>query len=569
MGLSALNLYNVSGTIDLSKKQLDFYFPPFVTHSVLLVMSYTSAVKLILMEYLTIIDFKWLTYCSNLIIDNTGYLETMHKDVFSNTNFVINSIAVLLSLINAIDHKRKDSMLVFLLWNINTIWPQADGLVNSLMGDFLRIFIAVLTCIATIITNKSSQEAATKVNSADSSFHRIYSDCDEDLSEHSDEELSTSYESSFTPRNRKYQRSIINNSFSSIKSLSPSELTNGTLRNRWTNSASILNHSFRNESQPSSYTHYSPPKENLFLQQRANDQSYFFPNKFDAAKKCTSMSSLNPSYRIADDCQTKLTGLNISGINYANNRTITCSSPTPSIISVNRQRSHLLTPSRLNFNQDFNNHSSIATPVTQTSWVAGGFFVKNSMSPQKRPQPQTDDLHPILSRTSSQSSGFESHTSSLHNIYGNGSRGSSIAGDADYVSIFSEPKNFSDSVSQVGHRKNTTPSFTFGSTTLQKPKAIFPDLNNTQPTFIGPISCPTDSLTNYSTFPWTNCRDSSTPRPVYHQFGTHRGTIGGSYSGSMDSLNLFNKSSFHRSPVIRKGSLLKTLYDNRSTGDKF
>lgn len=404
------------------------------------------------------------------------------------------------------------------------------------------------------------QEPAPKGQSANNSFHRIYSNCDEDLSENSDGEA-TLYSDSYssTPRSRKCDSlSVLNNSFTSAKSFSSTMLATATPK---TSPANILNQSFRSE-----YQHlpcYRQSAQDLFKQQNSTDRPYYFPNKgINETKRCSSMIGLN-SFRIPDDWQNKLTDLNISGTNHANNKTITCSSPTPSIISVNRRRSQLLTPARLNFNS----HSSLTAPVTQTSWVAGGFFVKNNMSPQKRQQPQTNLLHPILSRTSSQSSGFESQSSSAHNGHTNGSRESSIAGDA--VSIFSEPTHFADSASQMGI-DNTTNSM-FG-TSLPRPKPFFPVLNKNQSTFIGSPSCRTESLTNYSMFPWTNENNilttspqPSLPQPVYHQFGTQR--HGFCNGGSMDSLNVFNKFPYH-STAIRKGSLMKPLTDSYFLDDK-
>lgn len=268
------------------------------------------------------------------------------------------------------------------------------------------------------------------------------------------------------------------------------------------------------------------------------------------------MLGLNSTFCIPDDCQTKLIDLNISGTKHrTKNKTITCSSPTPSLISVNRDRSQLLTPARLNFNS----HPSLQAPVTQTSWVAGGFFVKNSMSPQKRQEPLTD-LHPILSRTSSQSSGFESRASSAHNGNTNGSRESSIGGDV--VSNFSEPLHFADSVSQMG-----VGCVGNSASTLPRPKPFFPALNRSQSTFIDSSICRNESLTNYSMFPWTN-NDTMLPNlPVYHQFGTQRGIDSRFDNGSSNSMNNLNKFTYHSSS-IHKGSFIKPLSDNMALNDK-
>lgn len=394
--------------------------------------------------------------------------------------------------------------------------------------------------VVTILNSILIRESIPKGQSKNNSFHRIYSNCDEDLSENSDGEttqISDSYSS--TPRSS----SILNTAFGSAKSSSTSPLKSAP---SWMSSANNLNYAFNSEFQraPS----YQQSNQNLFKQQ------YIFPNEaINESQRCSSMIGLNnASFRIPDDCQNKLTDLNISGLRHRNKNTITCSSPTPSIISLNRCRSQLLTPSRLNFN----GHSQLTAPVTKTSWVAGGFFVKNNnMSPQKRQQPQTVLLHPILSRTSSQSSGFESQASSAHNGNPNGSRESSIAGDA--VSNFSEPTLIADSASQMGINGFTNSMF---STALPRPKPFFPLLNHNQSTF---IDSP-ESFTNYSTYQWPNRNVTnslpSTPQPVYHQFGTHR-------HSTYNNDSMFNKFPYH-SPTIRKGSLMKPLNDSYLFGDK-
>lgn len=434
-----------------------------------------------------------------------------------------------------------------------------------LIKNFLfQILIAILLSVVTMLNSILHQETTPKGESPNNSFHRIYSNCDEDLSENSDGEA-TLYSDSYssTPRNRMYDTaSLLNNSFNSVKSLSPSMLATATPKNT---SANILNHSFRSEFQQSPYYHQS--NQELFKPNSSSDRLFFFPNKpINETQRCSSMVGLKSPFSIPDDCQNKLTDLNISGTNRINNRTITCSSPTPSIISVNRRRSQLLTPARLNLNS----HSPLTAPVTQTSWVAGGFFMKNNMSPQKRQQPQSELLYPILSRTSSQSSGFESQASSAQNGNANGSRESSIAGDA--VSNFSEPTHFADSASQMGIDNVTNSMF---ATTLPRPKPFFPVLSKNQSTFIGSPSCRSEPMTNYSMYPWSNHPTNSTltspqqqpsPQPVYHQFGTQRHGFYNS-GGSVDSLNSFNKFPYH-STAIRKGSLMKPLNESYFLDDK-
>lgn len=150
--LSVWNLYNASGTVNLSKKQLDIYFPPFVTHTILLVISYISAVKLLVMEYLSTIpsftfDFKWLSYYTSVIKDISHFLKlTTVNNVVNETDFVINSAAIMLSLSLVLENglKRYGSILLMLLWNVNMLWPKiAEEMVNSVAGDFLKVSITI------------------------------------------------------------------------------------------------------------------------------------------------------------------------------------------------------------------------------------------------------------------------------------------------------------------------------------------------------------------------------------------------------------------------------------------
>lgn len=144
--LSVWNLYNTSGTVNFTKKHLDSYFPPVVTHAILLAVSYMSAVRLLVTEYLSTvmfftIDFKSLG--SNITNDINDFLKsTIASDHFNETDFLINSAAVLLTLKLVLENglKRLDSTLMMLLWNVNMLWPKiAEGLVSDLPGDVFKV----------------------------------------------------------------------------------------------------------------------------------------------------------------------------------------------------------------------------------------------------------------------------------------------------------------------------------------------------------------------------------------------------------------------------------------------
>lgn len=144
--LSVWNLYSTSATVNLSKKHLDTYFPPIVTHVILLLVSYVSAVRLLLTEYVSTIpffavDFNWFSFDITSNINDFLKLSTANE-YLRETDFVVNSAAVMLSLTLVLDNglKRLGSILIMLLWNVNMLWPKiTEGMVDDLPGDLLKV----------------------------------------------------------------------------------------------------------------------------------------------------------------------------------------------------------------------------------------------------------------------------------------------------------------------------------------------------------------------------------------------------------------------------------------------
>lgn len=134
-------------------------------------------------------------------------------------------------------------------------------------------------------------------------------------------------------------------------------------------------------------------------------------------ERCSSRLSMND---IPDEFESGITQLSISGVaksreHYRNSNNHVSEAIAPFAF---RQRKTLLLPARLRYDESNQQDSSIA--ANQSSWLAGGYW-NNTTSPQKKkqfadaalrpnhsPQWQTNDMFPIISRTSSQSSGFES-----------------------------------------------------------------------------------------------------------------------------------------------------------------
>lgn len=156
----------------------------------------------------------------------------------------------------------------------------------------------------------------------------------------------------------------------------------------------------------------------------------------DIVSRCASRNSL---YDVPDDFESGITQLSISGIGgkHVNYRKQTRIFGSSDRIRDSLQKS-ILAPSRLNVNEH----------VNQSSWLAGGFW-NNNTSPQKRSASQINHSHierdgvsqgfegiPMMSRTSSHSSGFES----MKNWKNNSSENSLCDdNDLDRTFLFCEP----------------------------------------------------------------------------------------------------------------------------------
>lgn len=129
--------------------------------------------------------------------------------------------------------------------------------------------------------------------------------------------------------------------------------------------------------------------------------------------RCFSRLSVND---IPDDFESGITQLSINGLSAKRDFYHNQNGNTPSVSSM-QQRRLLLQPSRLDMDEDKLECGSIS--AHQTSWIAGGYW-NGSTSPTKRQSSghipctqqqfrrHANEIFPMMSRTSSQSSGFES-----------------------------------------------------------------------------------------------------------------------------------------------------------------
>lgn len=141
--LSVWNLCNSSKSVHLSKSHFDSYFPPLATHLILIIISFISAVRLLVIEY-SLAIFSTIGF--NLVLsymteNNSGFFELPIVHDYQ-VDFVINLAAVLLSikLVLARCSSRLGSLLLMFLWNVNMLWPTIAGsMLNEFAEDLLKV----------------------------------------------------------------------------------------------------------------------------------------------------------------------------------------------------------------------------------------------------------------------------------------------------------------------------------------------------------------------------------------------------------------------------------------------
>lgn len=294
---------------------------------------------------------------------------------------------------------------------------------STIFSSFWNIFFISKTFVV----------ADTKSNN---SFHRIY-DADSDVSDESDVEsdLNTSMRSNASLKsNQSFLdfNSTMNASFSSkapsIRSMSVRSMKTPLRASMSALNATVTRPSSRMSNVDLSRDNYEPAPSMYASAQALNRPSSHFgsvhqlnaksTSTFD--NRCLSRLSVND---VPDDFESGITQLSISGLTAKRNFYQNQNGNAPSVASM-RQRRSILMPARLDPNEDQMERASIS--AHQTSWIAGGYW-NGSTSPTKRQsfghlphaqqqfQQQVNDVFPMMSRTSSQSSGFESMKNGLEN----------------------------------------------------------------------------------------------------------------------------------------------------------
>lgn len=335
-----------------------------------------------------------------------------------------------------------------------------------------------------ILPNKQNQSS----DKPNSSFHRIDSEIQSDVSDDSDveSELNTSLRSnmsSFSKRSAWNETKVLN---STLSTKAPSLYSANSMRQRpyGISTQSIvsmkpptdMNNSFASERSFHRSSQLDLTRDRLNASQRSFLASQS-PDIFNGRQCPSAMSfhSLNrtfgngaeslrsPSrssmYDIPNDFESGITRLNISG-----DRRLSAQKQSRVFGSSDafgdalRHRNTVLSPSRLSLNE-------MHHPGNQSSWLAGGFW--NSTSPQKKFPHHTNNCkidqhtatkeYPIMSRASSKSSGFESRENSLCDD-----------SEMERTFLFSEPAALTQSAKMPADLIKPQP---------QKPMSLFNGLN--------------------------------------------------------------------------------------------
>lgn len=457
-----------------------------------------------------------------------------------------------------------------------------------------------------------------------SSFHRIYSECNSDMSDESDveDDLNASIRSTgsnFSLHSRKSLRSNNTTLSNSVRSCSPSVFSPSLNRKQLSSSVYSLNH-FGQQQEMNSFGqlnkvnqnpdirgsvfgstqsiysalsgHVSPRPFGAYENRNANytdTQSALYGSPTSTIYSAKTQkpfeetdircSSRNSCQNIPDDFESGITQLNISGLtekhfNDSNNfnglniRRTASSGFTSSL----RQRKQILVPSRLNYNDS---SQMRPVPVNQTSWLAGGYW--NSTSPQKKinqlhpQQPiftQSKEVFPIISRTSSQSSGFESQASSIKNGHENNSRENSICNevaDAERDSMFPEPSILAQSTKIGGglgfqrnlfdRKQNDNNFHKISSQRFTLNDRFSPTIQRNEPAFSVKDTLTAANIQKSLSLDSSNMQKTSSP--------FHFKPIDNSLLNGRSFMLSPNFREFHKNlPPFRKGSLLKIPHEN-------
>lgn len=543
VSISAMQLHLGLSEISITKARLDSIFSPTTTSAILMILSYISAAKILFAQMLN--KVIGLPYLASATFSTKALVNYLYAFVGGNLYQIVDTdeLMKLIGPVEAVNSSASNGIaiitnvsgcflstfLLFLLgleygavfslliWSFNMILPSlASGFLEPMLFDILTVrifkslkvyypklneilknvlnflFQLVILWSSTILSTVNLFTLPRNVPKTDkktnSSFHRMDSESNSDMSDVSDTEsdLDLSLQSNTSQRSKRsawnstqiLNKSMVSNApsvYSTKKQLSMRQrhyAASTHSLNRTHMPINQHNRSFESAFQPNN--HLNETRSDIF---NLNKRSAFAASSMSLRSNLDQQHQMNQS-RLATNMTKSFTNLDCSAsqVNFGTEsnlgKSLRCSSRNSmydvpddfesgitqlSISGIGKRRSdyqnktrafggsemHLtkpiLSPSRLN-----DNH----LPSNQSSWLAGGFW-NNSNSPQKKCSmspmkwhaeqapsaiAKSNEVFPIISRTSSQSSGFESMKNASVN---NNSRENSLCGDVDINRTFS------------------------------------------------------------------------------------------------------------------------------------
>jgi hypothetical protein len=277
-----------------------------------------------------------------------------------------------------------------------------------------------------------------------SSLHKIHSECISDASDSSDMENDISFASTAKSTPTKTNKRAVSRAGSMHSFTCTPRLTPALLRNfeeSQSNMGDMFNSSFCG-SHRSGTTLRAPSLLSTSFQSPNRTEYNSCRSLFGSPSVASHLTNNKKGNYINDEhFRENIDRLSISGAAAARNAMHQDNNRNP-FYNVQAD-SRALTPSEFSYSAQHRRTvspvNSVAAPV---SWVAGGYWT--NQSPQKHksdfhqmsPRENMLGFYPILSRTSSQSSGFESQVTAQE---GPNSRENSVFPDQDRFSVYSEP----------------------------------------------------------------------------------------------------------------------------------
>lgn len=374
--ITVINFYLSLSELSISGEKLIKMFGADIADKLLIGISYALAIKSLLMEFLLqslenpLLQGAWLYLISGLgfvqqlgsEFDLTRFPTLDIKEFFNISTMLATVMLIILS-----EGQNLGSQLALLFFcSLKTLLHNHEILLEPIETEFLHSIDFICAFMALVLSYRGLGQTAVTFKHSDDlnkSFHKIYPEIEEESEQELDETHSDSC----------------------------SNLLNSTLKSQNHEYASVKNGSF--------YAYSRTPS--------VISASFKSPSELN----CSRLSSAQVMENVG-----KLTQLNINHTLNTSGRAFSTHMDNPFYNHLNLDRQ---TPSSV-FN--YRAHAIISPPklnrdpVNEASWVAGGFW---NTSPKKSTLPANSDFMPIMSRTSSQSSGFESQA-------GAGSRENSV-----------------------------------------------------------------------------------------------------------------------------------------------